>query len=200
MRRSIAVCLGLWLVLTAAAFAEKRPMTLADMFAFQRVGDPQISPDGKLVAYQVGVVDLAGNKTTTNLWVAATDGKTPPRRLTSSTKRDAHPRWSPDGSKILFESNRTGDNTQLWVIDLAGGEARQLTTLSTGASNGIWSPDGKLVAFSSAVYPEFSKKPFAEADKLNKQKIEETEKGPVKAKVFTRLFYRHWDEYVEDKR
>ncbi|HKA08426.1 MAG TPA: S9 family peptidase [Gemmataceae bacterium] len=200
MRRMIAVCLGLWLVLTATASAEKRPTTLADMFAFQRVADPQISPDGKLVAYQVGVVDLAGNKTTTNLWVAATDGKTPPRRLTSSTKRDAHPRWSPDGSKILFESNRTGDNTQLWVIDLAGGEARQLTTLSTGASNGIWSPDGKLVAFSSAVYPEFSKKPFAEADKLNKQKIEETEKGPVKAKVFTRLFYRHWDEYVEDKR
>jgi dipeptidyl aminopeptidase/acylaminoacyl peptidase len=200
MRRSIAVCLGLWLGLAAAASAERRPIALADMFALQRVGDPQISPDGKLVAYQVGTVDLAANKTTTNLWVAATDGKTAPRRLTTSAKRDAHPRWSPDGTKILFESNRSGDSTQLWVIDLSGGEARQLTTLSTGASNGIWSPDGKFVAFSSAVYPEFSDKPFAESDKLNKQKIEETEKGPVKAKVFTRLFYRHWDEYVEDKR
>jgi dipeptidyl aminopeptidase/acylaminoacyl peptidase len=50
------------------------------------------------------------------------------------------------------------------------------------------------------VYPEFSEKPFAESDKLNKEKDEEIEKSPVKAKTFTKLFYRHWDEYVGDKR
>src|SRR5262249_32591014 len=72
--------------------------------------------------------------------------------------------------------------------------------LSTGASNGVWSPDGAMVAFVSAVYPEFSELPFAESDKKNKEKADEIEKSPVKAKVFTRLFYRPAVEYVEDKR
>src|SRR5262245_44291914 len=198
MYRTLALLVGC-LAVAAPAAAEKRPLALADMFAFKRVADPQISPDGKLIVYQVTTVDLEGNKSSTNLWLAAAEGKTPPRQLTTSAKSDRHPRWSPDSSKILFESSRSGEN-QLWVIDLTGGEARQLTTLATGASNGIWSPDGKSVAFSSAVYPEYSDKPFAESDKLNKTKLEEAEKGTVKAKVFTRLFYRHWDEYVEDKR
>ncbi|MBY0457772.1 MAG: S9 family peptidase, partial [Gemmataceae bacterium] len=104
----------------------------------------------------------------------------------------------PDGEKILFESTRTG-TPQLWVLT-AGEEPKPLTTVSTGASNGIWAPDGKLIAFVSGVYPEFSDKPFSESDKLNKEKDEELEKSPVKAKTFTKLFYRHWDEYVGDKR
>lgn len=186
-------------VVVPSAEADTRPIAVADLFAFQRVADPQVSPDGKLVVYQVASVDLAANKSTTNLWLADVSRATPPRRLTASAKSDRHPRWSPDGTKVLFESTRSGEN-QLWVIDLAGGEARQLTTLATGASNGLWSPDGKTVAFVSAVYPEFSAKPFQEADAANKKKADESEKGPVKARVFTRLFYRHWDEYVGDKR
>lgn len=192
-------CMTVCLLPVAGLAAGGRPMGVNDLFALKRVGDPQISPDGKWVVYQVGTVDLAGNKSSTNLWLAATDGRTPPRQLTTSTKSDRHPRWSPDGSNILFESTRSGDS-QLWVLDITGGEARQLTTVSTGASNGLWSPDGKKVAFVSAVYPEFSDKPFAESDKKNKEKLDEVEKGPVKAKVFTRLFYRHWDEYVGDRR
>src|SRR5688572_5455319 len=125
MLRTPLCCLAVCLVICAEAPAQKRAMTLDDLFALQRVADPQVSPDGKLVAYQVTSVDLAGNKTTTNIWVAATDGKSPPRRLTASTKSDRHPRWSPDGSKILFESTRSGEG-QLWIIDTNGGEARQL--------------------------------------------------------------------------
>lgn len=199
MLRPFALCLVVGLAAGTQAPAAGRPMTLSDMFAFQRVGDPQISPDGKSVVYQVGSVDLAANKTTTNLWIADTDGKSPPRRLTTSTKSDRHPRWSPDGKHILFESSRSGE-TQLWVIDLGGGEARQLTHISTGAGTGLWSPDGKKIAFVSAVYPEFSELPFAESDKKNKEKADAEEKGPVKAKVFKQLFFRHWDEYVGDKR
>lgn len=180
--------------------AEPRPMKVSDLFSFKRVADPQISPDGTKVVYQVTTVSLEENKSITNLYLVDVHGRTPPRQLTTSTKKESHPRWSPDGTKILFESNRSG-STQLWVIDLAnGGEARQLTQISTGAANGIWSPDGKHIAFVSSVYPEFSELPFAESDKKNAEKQAAIDKDPVKAKVFTKLFYRHWAEYTEDKR
>src|SRR5579875_2821411 len=200
MERSV-ILLVVLLLLTApaAVFAgNKRPMTIDDLFRFQRISDPQISPAGKLVVYVVSTVDLDANSISSTLWLASTDkGET--RQLTNTTKKDRHPRWSPDGKHILFESNRSGDN-QLWIIAIDGGEARQLTTISTEASNGIWSRDGKYIAFVSAVYPEYSDKPFKESDTLNKKRKEEIEKSPVKARVFTRLFYRHWDSYVEDKR
>src|SRR5262245_53265883 len=129
--------------LLAMAVAEKRPMTLADLFRLQRISDPRISPDGKQVVYVVTTVDLDGNKTTSSLWLASTaSGEA--RALTNpgDGKKDRHPRWSPDGQRILFESTRSGD-TQLWLIDLAGGEARQITKVATEASNAIWSPDGQ---------------------------------------------------------
>lgn len=181
--------------------ADKRPMTVDDLFKFKRVADPQISPDGKHVVYQVTeITDPANNKKHTHLWLTTTDGKSTPRQLTSSGKSDTHPRWSPDGSKILFESNR-GGTPQLYVLDLKeGGEAKKLTTISTGAGTAIWSPDSKSIAFVSAVYPEFSTLPFAESDKKNAEKEDAIEKSPVKAKTFDKLFYRHWDSYVEGKR
>src|SRR5262245_22696844 len=176
----------------------KRPMKLDDLFRLKRVSDPQVSPDGKAVAYVVAAVDLEGSTISSSLWLAPT-GKGEPKRLTNTTKKDRHPRWSPDGKHVLFESNRSG-TTQLWLIAVGGGEARQLTKVSTGASNGTWSPDGKAVAFVSAVHPEFSAKPFKESAELSKRRDDEAEKGPVKAKVFTKLFYRHWDSYAEGKR
>ena len=56
------------------------------------------------------------------------------------------------------------------------------------------------MAFISAVYPEYSDKPYAESNAANKKRKEEIEKNPVKARVFTKLFYRHWDSWVEGKR
>ncbi len=199
MRYLLPLMLVLGIVTASNRLADAaRPMTVDDLLALERVSDAQISPDGKLLAYVVTTVDLAKNSTTSKIWVAPTAGG-PPRRLTGGPKHDRHPRFSPDGRKLLFESNRSGEN-QLWTIELAGGEARQLTTISTGASSGQWSPDGKLVGFVSAVYPEYSDKPFAESDAANKKRAEEIESNPVKARVFTRLFYRHWDSWVEDKR
>jgi dipeptidyl aminopeptidase/acylaminoacyl peptidase len=198
MRR--LACLFL-LLLPNAAWAQPvtRAMTIDDLFRFKRLADPHISPDGKWVVYAVGNVDMDGNRVVYNLWLASTEKPGLKKQLTSAKKSDRHPRWSPDSKSILFESSRSG-TAQLWIIDAEGGEARQLTKISTGAGTGIWSRDGKQIAFVSAVWPEFSEKAFAESDALNRQRIEEREKNLVKARVFTRLFFRHWDDYVEDKR
>src|SRR5262249_49417444 len=136
MKRIILIVSLVVSIFPAAAFAaDKRPMTVDDLFKFQRISDPQISPDGKTVAYIVTTVDLPGNKTSSSIWLVSTlNGKSHP--LTNTTKKDSHPRWSPDGKRILFESNRSGDN-QLWVIDVNGGEAQQLTTISSEAGNAI---------------------------------------------------------------
>lgn len=181
--------------------ADQRPFTVNDLLRLKRVADPQISPDGQSVVYQLTeIIDPAKNKKHTHLWLATLDGLSPPRPLTSSGKSDSHPRWSPDGSKILFESTRSG-SPQLYVIDLkAGGEAIKLTSISTGATTGIWSPDGKSIAFVSAVDPKFSTLPFAESDKKNAESEATAEENPVKAKSFDRLFFRHWDSYVDGKR
>ncbi len=189
------------MTIDATAADKKRPMQVEDLFKFKRVADPQISPDGKHVVYQVTTVDLEGNKSSTALYLAATDGKTPPKQLTNPNgKKDTHPRWSPDGQTILFESTRTGTGQLYTIQPFAGGEATKLTSISTGAGTAVWSPDGKAIAFMSMVRPEFSELPFAEADKKNAEADKAAEDNPVKAKTFTKLFYRHWDSYVEDKR
>ena len=192
--RSVAV-VALVLCASQLRAADRRSMTLDDFFAVKRVAAPQISPDGKHVAYQVTTVDLEKNKSATALWVAAADGKEAPKQLTPKDVPGREPRWSPDGKWILFESKGG-----LYVTDLAGKEPLLVAHISTGASHGIWSADGKSIAFVSSVYPEFSEKPFAESDKLNKDKDDAIAKSPVKAKTFTKLFYRHWVEYVGDKR
>ena len=178
--------------------AAARPMEVEDLFRAKRVSDPQISPDGASVAYTVTEVDKAENRSQSDIWILPSTGGEP-RRLTSSPKHDRHPRWSPDGKWIAFESNRAGE-FQVYLIPISGGEATQLTSISTEAQQPIWSPDGQRIAFVSAVFPEFSEKPFQESDAANKAKLEQREKSKVKGRVIQSLLYRHWDSWVEGKR
>ncbi|MEW6062516.1 MAG: S9 family peptidase, partial [Bacteroidota bacterium] len=196
--RSTFLFLLVLLPLVLASTQTKRPMQLDDLFTTQRVSDPQLSPDGKTIAYVVTVVDKAANKTNSDIWLIPVTGGTA-SQLTNSPKHDRHPRWSPDGKSILFESNRNG-SFQLYLIDVATGQTTQLTNISTEATGAIWSPDGKKIAFLSSVFPEFSDKPFAVADSLNKAKQEARDNSAVKARIITKLLYRHWDSWVDDKR
>lgn len=198
----VVLAIGLFATMNSAPVQGQTiaPMSLDGLYQLDRVADPQLSPDGKLVVYQVTrILDAAKNQKTTQLWLSNTDGSGV-RQLSHSQKADSHARWSPDGSKILFESNRDGSQ-QLYVLDVVlGGEAKKLTAISTGASNAVWAPDGKSVAFLSTVRPEFSELLFAESDAKNKEAEDAASSSLVKAKTFKRLFYRHWDSYVEDKR
>jgi dipeptidyl aminopeptidase/acylaminoacyl peptidase len=176
----------------------QRPMEIEDLFRAKRVSDPQLSPDGQWVAFVVTVIDKENNNSNSDIWLIPSAGGEP-RQLTNSPKQDRHPRWSPDGKWILFESNRDG-SFQIYQTNPEGNEVKQLTTIATEATQAIWSGDGKSIAFVSAVLPEFSGKPYGESNLLNKQKLDAREKGKVKARIITKLLYRHWDSWVDDKR
>lgn len=176
----------------------KRPLELADMFKMQRVSEPALSPDGKMLVYTVTTPDVEANRNFSDLWIVPVAGGTP-KQLTTDPASDRHAVWSPDGKWIAFESTRSGE-PQVWLMRPDGSEQKQLTTISTGASTTYWSPDGKMIAFVSDVFPENSAKPYPLADSLNRIRVNQLEKGKVKAKLLTQLFYKSWDSWVDGKR
>src|SRR5690349_11812964 len=174
-----------------AAQEGKHPITFDDMIKMHRVAEPQISPDGKWVAYTVSTPDMDANRNATNIWMVST-AVSAPRQLTQSG-HDSSPVWSPDGKTIAFLSSRSGDS-QVYLLSLEGGEAQKLTKLSTGADIVKWSPDGKTIAFTSSVYPD------CKEDDCNNKRDVEKEKNKVKAHVAEHLLYRHWTHWNEGKR
>src|SRR4051812_21987367 len=109
------------LLAAAPAFAA-RPMTIADLLAAVRVGDPQLSPDGRTVAFTRTTTDVATGKRNTDIWVVAADGASPPKALIATDKTENTPRWLPDG-RLAFISNRDGE-MQVYVADAGGGNVR----------------------------------------------------------------------------
>jgi dipeptidyl aminopeptidase/acylaminoacyl peptidase len=127
-------------------------MVPEDVFDLTGVADLRVSPDGRTVAFVVNRIDRDANEYRGQIWLAAVDGSSPPRELTSGSKRDAEPRWSPDGSMLAFTSNRDdGKTMQLFVMPLSGGEARRLTDLKENVTQAAWSPDGSTLAFVARV-------------------------------------------------
>lgn len=163
--------------------------TINDLMKIRRVGDPQVSPDGKTVAYTIGDINVSANRTVTHIYTIAITGGTA-KQITSGDRSNNSPRWSPDGKRLAFT---TGG--QIWTMNADGSDRKQVTTISTGAGNPVWSPDGKWIAFSSDVYPECNGD-----DNCNKAEDEKVENNKVQAKVTERLLYRHWTEWRDRKR
>ncbi len=176
---------------SARAQEGKHPVTFEDMMRMHRIGEPQISPDGKWVAYTVATPDFDANRNASNIWIAPVSGGEA-LQLTQSGK-DSSPVWSPDGKTIAFLSSRSGDS-QVYLLSMDGGEAKELTHLSTGADLVKWSPDGRMILFTSGVYPD------CKDDACNKKRDDAKEKDKVKAHVAEHLLYRHWTHWNEGKR
>ena len=179
-------------VVTAAFGQAQRPLTFDEFIRLGRVGDPQVSPDGSTIAFVVTYHNKAENKTNSNIYTVPTSGGTV-QQLTTAKGANFNPRWLPDGKTLAFISTRDGE-AQIWAVNVAGGEARKISSISTGASDLQVSPDGRWFAFSSEVYPDCTD------DESNAKRAEEVEKSKVKAKIFDKLPYRIWNAWKDGKR
>ena len=176
-----------------ASVAQKRPFDVETLLRIQRIGEPALSPDGKLVAYTVATPDLSNNKLNKQIYVVPVNNGFP-RLLTLEGDDNQRPRWSPDSKQIYFISSR-GGSSQVWVMDADGSHPRLITRLATEAGGLLVSPDGKKIVFQSNVYPECG------ADNTcNQRNLDADAKAPSKARIFTSLLYRHWTEWQTRRR
>ena len=180
------------IAVAAQANVQTHPFSVHDMLAMDRISDPQISPDGRKIAFVLRKTDLDANKGRTDLWLVNIDGSGL-KRLTSHPENDSNPRWNPDGKSIWFLSERS-ESSQVWCINIDSSETEQFTEQPLDVQNLIISPDGKHIAFTIEVFPE------CDSIECTKQKLDEIENRKVSGRVYDRLFIRHWDTWKDGRR
>lgn len=161
---------------------DKQPITIEDYITTPVVNDPQLSPDGELVAYTISTASLDDNRSASAVWV--TDINTGIAWQPSVGQgNDRAPRWSPDGRLLAFISTRDG-SPQIWRVPIRGGDAVKVTSTRDGITDFLWSPDGKALFF----WTDVAWGDSSEAARRGAP-------WPTEAKIFTDLFYRHWNEW-----
>lgn len=181
------------LIIPSVSSAQKRPITVEDMWKVGRVSDPQVSPDGKTIAYIVTRYNMDENKGASSIFLVPIDGKSA-HEFNTGMESCSDPIWLPDGKKIAFVANDTSETSQVYLEDASGGTPKKITSVALGASGILWSPDGKHIAFVSDVFPDCA------SDSCNVARQNKLENGKVKAKLFTNLPYRVWNEWKDGKR
>ncbi len=194
----IAACLiapfiaGAW---AAPTPSPKSPLTHEKLWLMKRVGAPDVSPDGKWAVFPVLEPSYEPDQDVSDLWLVATDGNSPPHRLTHTKAPEGGVTWSPDSRSVAFTSKREGDDAeQIYLLELSlGGEARRLTNVSTGASNPQWRPDGKAILFESSVFPN------ALDDAANRKVAAERKALKYNVHAYEHFPVRYWNRWLDDK-
>lgn len=166
-----------------------RPFKVDDLIKVRRVSDPQISPDGRWIAYTITDTDKTANRGTTQIYLVSSNGGEP-RQITSEKASSNLPRWSADGKRLAFVSAREG-LSQVWTLEIASGNLKKISNMSTGTDGPLWSPDGKWIVFLSDVHPE------CDSDECNKKRDQQAAQVKVRARVANQLLYRRgswWDD------
>ena len=177
-------------VLCTSAMAE--PFTAEHLVRLDRVGAPALSPDGSQVVYALRKTDMEANKGRYDLWLTRVDNGEA-RRLTHHEANETDPAWSPDGQFVYFLSSRD-DTSQVWRMDVAGGEASPVTDLPLDVGTFRLTADGSRLLVSLEVHPD------CEDLECTRARDEAAEERTVTGVAYEQLLMRHWDRWLGEKR
>ncbi len=194
--RFAALCCSCLLALNVGAAPAKSPFTFEAMMRLQRIDDPQLSPDGRTVAFTVQSIDLPNNTKPTQIYTVPLEGGAP-QLVTHTGGSNTRPRWTPDSKRLLFVSDRS-NGSQVWSMNADGSDVKAVTNLPTEAEGVTLSADGRLILFTSNVYPECTGTNYDST--CNKRKLDAEAAGKMKARVYDALLYRHWTHYEGARR
>ncbi len=147
-RLSYSILLSVFLISSLSAQVSNR-LEMLDIFNLEFVSDPQISPDGQKVIYVRNFKDIMTDRSLSNLWIANFDG-TQNRPLTTGEQNDRSPRWSHDGTRIVYTSNKDG-KSEIYLRWMDSGDEMVLVNSEKSPSSITWSPDDKHLAFNMFV-------------------------------------------------
>jgi len=175
--------IALVLFFTAATAVAQHPFTFDDLASIHRIGAPQLSPDGKTIAYDASTPDLAANSSRSAVFLVPAGGG-------ESTKiaDGSGPAWSPDGKTLAYTSKN-----QAYLY--SNNASRKVTDLPGGAGSVKWMPDGSALVVVSDIYPDCGVDPACIKDKTTA-----AEKKPTQARVISNLLFRHWKAWQEPTR
>ena len=188
----LLVCTLLVSVRTAQADSAA-PFTVEDLVRLQRVSDPQVSPDGRYVAFVQRETDMDVNRGRTSLWLLELAPAATPRRLTDATSSDSSPRWARDSRTLYFLSMRLG-SSQVWRLTLPAGDVQRVTSYPLDVGSLKVSPRGGLLAMSMEVFPD------CDTLECTRQRLDATAKTRASGRLYERLFVRHWDTWSNGTR
>ncbi|HWW22190.1 MAG TPA: S9 family peptidase [Steroidobacteraceae bacterium] len=188
MQKGLALLVTMaWVAVPAIALSQ-RAFTPKDLVMLDRISDPNLSPDGANIAYQLRQTDFAANKGVTSIWLTGPGGT----RVLSGPGSTS-PRWRGDGKLLYFLSSRTG-GSQVWRLDMSGGDAQQVTNAALDVGSFLLSPDGKHLIVSMDMFLD------CDSVECTKQRMDARAARKFSGQQFEQLFVRHWDTWSDGTR
>ncbi len=194
MKQFIKIYSAFFFIAISAQAQEKRPINPSDIYRYQDIADPQLSPDGNWVLYTLSSIDSSKDKRNKDIWMISWDGKETVQ-LTNSPKGESSPKFSPDGKYISFTATRSDKDdddakSQIFLLDRRGGEAKKLTDIKADIEDYIWKPDGSgiLLVIKDPDYSDTAKTKTRKPYVMDRYKFKQDYEGYLDRRN-THLYY-----------